>query len=250
MTQVISFSNRKGGVGKTTSTINIGASLNQMKKKVLILDLDPQANLSQSLGIMDPKNNIYGALKGHYEIQPIEIMKGFHVIPSVTELAMAEMELNNETDREYFLKEIIDKIKHNYDYVLIDCPPSLGLLTSNALTASDQVLVPLQAEYLATQGLSKLLETVQKMKKRLNPNLYIGGVFLTQYDERKNLNKKVLEIVHSHFGTEIFQTKIRNNISLAEAPAKGLDIFRYNATSNGAIDYTSLAKEILIKNKN
>jgi chromosome partitioning protein len=221
-----------------------------MKKKVLILDIDPQSNLSQSLGIMNPENNICGALRGRYEIKPIEIMKGFHIIPSVSELAQAEMELNTETDREYFLKEIIDKIKHSYDYVLIDCPPSLGLLTSNALTASDQVLVPLQAEYLATQGLSKLLETVQKMKKRLNPGLYIGGIFLTQYDERRKLNKKVLETVQTHFGTEIFQTKIRKNTSLAEAPAYGLDIFRYNATCNGAIDYTSLAKEILIKNKN
>lgn len=250
MTKVISLSNRKGGVGKTTSCINIGASLNQMKKKVLILDLDPQANLSQSLGIINPENNIYGALKGHYEIQPIEIMKGFHVIPSVTELAMAELELNNEMAREYFLKEIIDKIKQNYDYVLIDCPPSLGLLTLNALTASDQILVPLQAEYLSTQGLAKLLEIVQMMKKKLNPDLYIGGVFLTQYDDRKKLNKEVFEIVHTHFNTEIFKTKIRNNISLAEAPAFGMDIFRYNSKSNGALDYQALAKEIVTRNKN
>ncbi len=250
MTKVISFSNRKGGVGKTTSTINIGASLNQMKKKVLILDLDPQANLSQSLGIVNPENNIYGALKGHYEIKPIEITKGFHVIPSVTELAMAELELNNEMAREYFLKEIIDKIKQNYDYVLIDCPPSLGLLTLNALTASDQILVPLQAEYLSTQGLAKLLEIVQMMKKKLNPDLYIGGVFLTQYDDRKKLNKEVFEIVDSHFKTEIFKTKIRNNISLAEAPAFGMDIFRYNSKSNGALDYQALAKEIVTRNKN
>lgn len=249
MTKVISFSNRKGGVGKTTSTINIGASLNQMKKKVLILDLDPQANLSQSLGIINPENNIYGALKGHYEIEPIEIMKGFHVIPSVTELAMAELELNNEMAREYFLKEIIDKIKQKYDYVLIDCPPSLGLLTLNALTASDQILVPLQAEYLSTQGLAKLLEIVQMMKKKLNPDLYIGGVFLTQYDDRKKLNKEVFEIVHTHFNTEIFKTKIRNNISLAEAPAFGMDIFRYNSKSNGALDYQALAKEIVTRNK-
>lgn len=250
MTKVISLSNRKGGVGKTTSCINIGASLNQMKKKVLILDLDPQSNLTQSLGIINPENNIYGALKGHYEIQPIEIMKGFHVIPSVTELAMAELELNNEMAREYFLKEIIDKIKQNYDYVLIDCPPSLGLLTLNALTASDQILVPLQAEYLSTQGLAKLLEIVQMMKKKLNPDLYIGGVFLTQYDDRKKLNKEVFEIVHTHFNTEIFKTKIRNNISLAEAPAFGMDIFRYNSKSNGALDYQALAKEIVTRNKN
>jgi len=249
MTKIISLSNHKGGVGKTTSTINIGAALNQLKQKVLIIDLDPQANLSLSLGIVKADNNIYGALRDEYEIKPIQMLKGFDLIPATIDLANVEIELSTKPAREYFLKEIIDKIKDSYDYILIDCPPSLGLLTLNAFTASDEIIIPLQAEFLATQGLSELLKVIKIITKRLNPNLMIGGVFLTQYDSRKTLNRDILDFVKDNFPKEVFETKIRNNIALAEAPSNHLDIFRYSPKSNGAEDYKELSKEIIKRHK-
>ncbi|MCD8438250.1 AAA family ATPase [Tenacibaculum dicentrarchi] len=245
MGKVISISNHKGGVGKTTSSINIGAGLVKLKKKVLLIDLDPQANLSQSLGVLEPELNIYGALRGDYELQPIEIIKGLYLIPSTLDLSGAEVEMSGEPGREYILKELIDPIKDNYDFIIIDSPPSLGLLTINSFTASDEILIPLQAQYLALQGLTKLLEVVDKIKKRLNKGLKIGGVFITQYDKRKVLNRDVASTIDLHFKDTVFKTKIRDNIALAEAPAQGLDIFRYNPKSYGAEDYLTLSKEIL-----
>ncbi len=245
MGKVISISNHKGGVGKTTSSINIGAGLVKLKKKVLLIDLDPQANLSQSLGVLEPELNIYGALRGDYELQPIEIIKGLYLIPSTLDLSGAEVEMSGEPGREYILKELIDPIKDNYDFIIIDSPPSLGLLTINSFTASDEILIPLQAQYLALQGLTKLLEVVDKIKKRLNKGLKIGGVFITQYDKRKVLNRDVASTIDLHFKNTVFKTKIRDNIALAEAPAQGLDIFRYNPKSYGAEDYLTLSKEIL-----
>ncbi len=249
MSKVISISNHKGGVGKTTSAINIGAGLNLLKKKVLLIDLDPQANLSQSLGLINEPINIYGALRGEYKPQPIEILKGLDVIPSTLDLSGAEVEMSGEAGREYILRELIDPIRGSYDYILIDSPPSLGLLTINSFTASNEVLIPLQAQYLALQGLSKLVEVIDKIKKRLNKELKIGGVFITQYDSRKVLNRDVVETIHAHFKDEVFKTKIRDNIALAEAPAQGVDIFRYNSKSYGAEDYLALSKEVLKRNK-
>ena len=245
MSKIISISNHKGGVGKTTSAINIGAGLNKLKKKVLLIDLDPQANLSQSLGVIEPERNIYGALRGEYKLQPIEIVKGLDVIPSTLDLSGAEVEMSGEAGREYILKELIDPIRSSYDFIIIDSPPSLGLLTINAFTASDSILIPLQAQYLALQGLTKLIEVVDKIKKRLNKELRVGGVFITQYDSRKVLNRDVAETIEAHFKDEVFKTKIRDNVALAEAPAQGLDIFRYNSKSYGAEDYLKLSKEIL-----
>jgi len=245
MSKVISLSNHKGGVGKTTSTINIGAGLNKLKKKVLLIDLDPQANLSQSLGIMEPTKTIYGALKGEYELEPLEIMPGLDLIPSTLDLSGAEVELSGEAGREYILKELIDPMRASYDYILIDSPPSLGLLTINAFTASDEVYIPLQAQYLALQGLTKLIEVIDKIKRRLNKELNLGGVFITQYDRRKVLNRDVVETIKSHYKEKLFKTAIRDNIALAEAPTQGLDIFRYNPKSYGAEDYLSLCKEML-----
>jgi len=244
MSKVISLSNHKGGVGKTTSTINIGAGLNKLKKKVLLIDLDPQANLSQSLGIMEPTKTIYGALKGEYELEPLEIIPGLDLIPSTLDLSGAEVELSGEAGREYILKELIDPMRASYDYILIDSPPSLGLLTINAFTASDEVYIPLQAQYLALQGLTKLIEVIDKIKRRLNKELNLGGVFITQYDRRKVLNRDVVETIKSHYKEKLFKTAIRDNIALAEAPTQGLDIFRYNPKSYGAEDYLSLCKEI------
>ena len=244
MSKVISLSNHKGGVGKTTSTINIGAGLNRLKKKVLLIDLDPQANLSQSLGIIEPGKTIYGALKGEYKLEPMEIIPGLDLIPSTLDLSGAEIELSGEAGREYILKELIDPLRGSYDYILIDSPPSLGLLTINAFTASDEVYIPLQAQYLALQGLTKLMEVIAKIKSRLNKDLKVGGVFVTQYDNRKVLNRNVVETIKSHYKDQVFKTAIRDNIALAEAPTQGLDIFRYNPKSYGAEDYLSLCKEI------
>jgi chromosome partitioning protein len=248
MSKVISISNHKGGVGKTTSAINIGAGLNRLGKKVLLIDLDPQANLSQSLGLINQDKNIYGAIRGEYKLQPVEVLKGLSVVPSTLDLSGAEVELSGEAGREYILKELIDPIKKHYDYVIIDSPPSLGLLTINSFTASDEIYIPLQAQYLAIQGLTKLVEVIDKIKKRLNKGLKIGGVFITQYDSRKILNRDVVDTIKGHFKNDVFKTMIRDNVALAEAPTQGTDIFRYQIKSKGAEDYLALCKEI-IKNK-
>ena len=245
MSKTISISNHKGGVGKTTSAINIGAGLNKLGKKILLVDLDPQANLSQSLGLIDPERNIYGAIRGEYKAEPITVIKGLDVIPSTLDLSGAEIELSGEAGREYILRELLEPLRASYDYILIDSPPSLGLLTINAFTASDKVFIPLQAQYLALQGLTKLVEVIEKIRKRLNKELRIGGVFITQYDSRKVLNRDVVNTIQAHFKDQVFKTKIRDNIALAEAPTQGLDIFRYQGKSYGAEDYLSLCKEII-----
>ena len=249
MSKVISISNHKGGVGKTTSSINIGAGLNKLGKKILLIDLDAQANLSQSLGLGEEPINIYGALKGDYKLQPIEILKGLHIITSTLDLSGAEVELSGEAGREYILKELIEPLKSSYDYIIIDSPPSLGLLTINSFTASDEVFIPLQAQYLALQGLTKLVEVIDKIQKRLNKGLKIGGVLITQYDNRKVLNRDVLNTIKEHFKEVAFKTIIRDNVALAEAPTQGQDIFRYSPKSYGAEDYLNLCKEIVKRNK-
>jgi len=244
MNKVISISNHKGGVGKTTSAINIGAGLNILGKKVLLVDLDPQANLSQSLNLTDQERTIYGAIRGEYKLEPVEVVRGLDVLPSTLDLSGAEVELSGEAGREYILRELLEPLRASYNYIIIDTPPSLGLLTINALTASTEVLIPLQAQYLALRGLTKLLEVVDKIKKRLNKELRVGGVFITQYDNRKILNRDVVATIEAHFKEELFTTRIRDNIALAEAPTQGLDIFRYQPKSYGAEDYLSLCKEI------
>lgn len=245
MAKVISLSNHKGGVGKTTSTVNIGAGLAEKGKRVLLIDLDPQANLSQSLGITEPEENIYEALLGEYPLLPVHVTDKLHVIPSTLDLSGAEIELSAEAGREFILRDLIEPIKKEYDYVLIDCPPSLGLLTLNALTSSDRVIIPLQTQYLALQGLTKLMEVMDKVQKRLNKKLELGGVILTQFDSRKTLNKDVAASIESHFKGKVFKTRIRDNVSLAEAPSQGKDIFSYNPKSRGAEDYYELCQEIL-----
>lgn len=251
MAKVISFSNHKGGVGKTTSTVNIGVGLAKiLHKRVLVIDLDPQANLTQSLGMTNNHaHNIYGALTGKYALQPINVDENLDIIPSTLDLSGAEVELSAETGREFILRELIDPLRNQYDFVLIDTPPSLGLLTVNALTASDYIYIPLQAQYLALQGLTKLLEVVERIRKRLNKNLSLGGVFITQYDNRKVLNREIAQTIREHFKDKVFKTVIRDNVSLAEAPSTGKDIFSYNARTNGAEDYLELCKEIISKHE-
>ncbi len=243
-TKVIAITNHKGGVGKTTSTVNIGAGLSYMGKKILLMDIDPQANLSQSFGIEEEAANVYTAMRGFSEAKPINVLKNLDCIPSTLDLSGAELELSNEPGREYLLREIIESFRGQYDFIFIDCPPTLGLLTINALTAADEVYIPLQAHYLAMRGLTKIIEVVEKIKKRLNRKLSIEGVVITQYDSRKILNRDVASAIKEFFGEKVFDTKIRNNIALAEAPSSGTDIFRYSPKSHGAQDYLELCVEI------
>ena len=245
MGKIISLLNHKGGVGKTTSAINIGAGLVELGKKVLLIDLDPQANLTLSLGIPRQKYTIYEALRGESELVPYEYKKGMDVIISTLDLSGAEMELINEAGREFILRELFDAVVDDYDFIIIDCPPSLGLLTLNALTSSHYVYIPLQTEFLAMQGLAKIKQVIDKVRFRLNKKLEIGGVIATMYDNRKILNRDVVDTIRKFFGEKVFDTLIRDNVALAEAPAQRKDIFAYSKSSPGAKDYLALCKEIL-----
>jgi chromosome partitioning protein len=245
MGKVISLLNHKGGVGKTTSAINIGAGMVELGKKVLLVDLDPQANLTLSLGIPRQKFTIYESLRGESELIPYTVKPNLDVIISTLDLSGAEMELINEAGREFILRELFDPIAEDYDFIIIDCPPSLGLLTLNALTSSHYVIIPLQTEFLALQGLTKIKQIVDKVRFRLNKTLQIGGVMATMYDSRKVLNRDVVETIRKYFGEKVFDTMIRDNIALAEAPAQRKDIFDYSRSSSGAEDYLELSKEII-----
>ena len=245
MSIIISLLNHKGGVGKTTSAISIGAGLVKLGKKVLLLDLDPQANLTLSLGIPRQRITIYESMRGESELVPYQVKEGLDVIPSTLDLSGAEMELINEAGREFILRELFEPVSEEYDYIIIDCPPSLGLLTLNALTSSTFVMIPLQTEFLALQGLTKIKQVVDKVKFRLNKKLKIGGVIATMYDKRKVLNRDVVATIQKYFGEKVFKTLIRDNVSLAEAPAARKDIFEYNSRSNGAKDYLALCHELV-----
>jgi chromosome partitioning protein len=239
MGKTISIANFKGGVGKTTSTINIGAALQLAGKKVLLIDLDPQFNLTQSLGVTDVERPVYGALRGEYPLSPIKIMDGLDLIPSSLELIKAEIELAAEFKREDILNRLLAKLTPHYDYILLDCPPSLGLLTINAFVASDDIYVPVEAEFLALKGYAVLSEAIGRI------GLTIDKVFVTKYDGRKILNRNVLDTIQNSLGDDAFKTCIRENVALAEAPTQGLDIFRYAPKSIGADDYKALCKEIM-----
>ncbi len=245
MGTIISLLNHKGGVGKTTSAVNIGAAMVELGKRVLLIDLDPQANLTISLGIPRQKSTIYEALRGEGELVPYSHKPGMDIITSSLDLSGAEMELINEAGREYILRELLTQVSDDYDFILIDCPPSLGLLTLNALTSSRYVLIPLQTEFLAVQGLAKINQVIDKVKLRLNYELDMGGVIATMYDSRRVLNRDVVDTIHKYFGEKVFKTYIRDNVALAEAPAQRKDIFDYSPKSPGATDYLELTKEIL-----
>ncbi len=249
MGRIIACSNHKGGVGKTTSVVNIGAGLALLNKKVLLVDMDPQANLTQSFGITEPEFTIYEALKGEEALKPININNKLDIIASTLDLSGVEMELSSEAGREYIFAELIEPLTDKYDYILLDCPPSLGLLTINAFTAADELFIPLQPHYLAIKGLTKIIEVKDKVKKRLNRRIEITGVFITQYDRRKILHRDVLDTINTYFKDKVFKAKIRENISLAEAPSNGTDIFSYNKKSYGAEDYMLLCKEIIKRHK-
>ena len=245
----LSVSNHKGGVGKTTSAVNIAAGLHALGYRVLLIDMDPQANLSQSLGITNPQRSIYTALRGQSRLQPILIKEGLDLVPSTLDLSGAEVELSAEAGREFILSGLIDDLPERYQFVIIDTPPSLGLLTLNAFTASEGVIIPLQAQYLALQGLTKLTEVIDKVRQRLNKRLHLSGVLITQYDRRKILSRNIEAAIRQHFGELVYQTVIRDNVALAEAPAQAADIFTYQPDSNGAKDYKALCSEIIQRSK-
>lgn len=245
--KTIAFTNQKGGVGKTTSTVNVGAGLCRQGKKVLLVDLDPQANLTYSLRQSSTRleNSIYEVLKG--SVDPREAIishNGFDVMPSSIDLSGAEMEFANEPAREMILKNSLQHFYDDYDYILIDCPPNLGLLTLNAFTAVNEIFIVLQSEYLALHGLSKLMEVIKVVKERLNPDIEITGIICTLFDGRKNLNKEVVDHIKDYFGSKVFNTLIRDNVALAEAPSHHKTIFEYAPDSYGAKDYDALAQEV------
>ena len=247
MAHVISLLNHKGGVGKTTSAINIGAGLVELGKKVMLVDLDPQANLTISLGIPRQPVTIYEALRGESELEAYAYKEGLDVVTASLDLSGAEMELVNEPGREFILRGLFEPVHEEYDFIIIDCPPSLGLLTLNALTSSNAVYIPLQTEFLALQGVAKIKQVIDKVRFRLNKKLHVGGVIATMYDSRKVLNRDVVATIQKYFGDRVFETMIRNNVALAEAPAQRQDIFSYQPRSNGAKDYLALCGEVLAR---
>ncbi|MBN2894034.1 MAG: ParA family protein [Bacteroidales bacterium] len=249
MGKIIAISNHKGGVGKTTTTVNLGAGLAREGKKILLVDLDPQANLTQCFGITKPEATVYEALKGEEALNPVMVIENLYIAPSSLDLAGAEMELSSEAGREYLLDEILTPLKDDYDYLLVDCPPSLGLLTLNAFTCADEVIIPIQAHFLAIKGLTKIIEIINKVKRRINKTIEISGVVITLYDGRKVLHRDIEETIKTYFQEKVYNTKIRQNIALAEAPTRGEDIFRYSANSNGAFDYEKLSQEFIERHK-
>lgn len=252
MSKVFAIANQKGGVGKTTTSINLGASLAVMDKKILLIDADPQANCTSGLGfeLRTIEKSVYDCLAD--DVDPKDLIlktgtDGLDLIPSHIDLVGAEIELLSQENREYKMKAFIDKIRDQYDYIMIDCSPSLGLLTVNALAAADGVIIPVQCEYFALEGLGKLLNTVKMIQARLNTHLQIEGFLLTMYDSRLRLSNQVVEEVRNHFQDMVFKTLILRNIRLSEAPSYGKPVIEYDAASNGAINYLNLAKEILEK---
>ncbi|KUP09373.1 sporulation initiation inhibitor Soj [Bacillus coahuilensis m2-6] len=250
MGKIIAIANQKGGVGKTTTSVNLGACLAYIGKKVLLIDIDPQGNGTSGVGVEkgDVKNCVYDVLIDDVDIREVIVptaVENLSIVPSTISLAGAEIELVPTISREVRLKRAIEGVLDEYDYVLIDCPPSLGLLTINALTAADSVLIPVQCEYYALEGLSQLLSTVRLVQKHLNRSLMIEGVLLTMLDARTNLGLQVIEEVKKYFQDKVYQTIIPRNVRLSEAPSHGQPIILYDAKSRGAEVYLDLAKEVV-----
>ena len=250
MGKIISLANQKGGVGKTTTSINLAAALAKLGKRVLLVDADPQANTSSGLGIdiQELDSTVYECLINgidpHTAILPTSI-ENLYMIPSHIDLVGAEIEMLNLEQRENILKRVLNPLKGDYDYILIDCSPSLGLITINALTASDSIIIPVQCEFFALEGIAKLLNTIKIIKSNLNPALRIEGFLLTMYDARLRLSAQVHDEVRRHFGDLVFNTVISRNVRLSEAPSHGMSVLEYDRNSKGAKNYTNLAKELI-----
>ena len=252
MGRIIAIANQKGGVGKTTTAINLSACLAEKGTKVLAVDMDPQGNMTSGLGVDkdNAEKTVYDLIIGEAEINEVickEALENLDVIPTNIDLSAAEIELIGVEDKEYIIRNAIHKVKDEYDFVIIDCPPSLSMLTVNAMTTADSVLVPIQCEYYALEGLSQLIHTIELVKERLNPELEIEGVVFTMYDARTNLSLQVVENVKDNLNQNIYKTIIPRNIRLAEAPSYGMPINKYDTKSTGAESYRLLAEEVINK---
>ena len=253
MAKIIGIANQKGGVGKTTTAVNLAAALGVLEKKILLIDADPQANATSGLGVDDVEFSTYNLLEHSADVRKCikkTASPNLDIIPSHIDLVAAEIELVDRENREYMLKEALKTVRNDYDYIIIDCAPSLGLITINALTSADSVIIPIQCEYFALEGLGKLLNTIKNVQKIHNPDLDIEGLLLTMFDSRLRLSNQVVEEVNSHFPEMVFDTIISRNVRLSEAPSFGESILNYDAESKGAIQYLQLAEEVLLKNEN
>ena len=252
MSRIIAIANQKGGVGKTTTAINLSACLGSLNKKVLAIDMDPQGNMTSGLGLNkdEVENTVYDLILGEASVEECickDVVENVDIIPTDINLSAAEVELIGTENKEYIIRDSVEKIRNNYDYIIIDCPPSLSMLTINAMTTADTVLVPIQCEYYALEGLSQLIRTIELVKERLNERLEMEGVVFTMYDARTNLSLQVVENVKDNLKQTVYKTIIPRNIRLAEAPSHGLPIHLYDPKSTGAESYMLLAEEVINK---